>query len=181
VADEKTDNQVPDFRSDVPETGTSIVKHDEARALAKKIAGEELPNECHFHCITCGWSKTLQFEEDEIEALGGDITGYGGPCPECSAMTLVPRASLMGDDVGSVYQQAKANRRAEFSEQADVFIDKVQERVGAVMAGSTLEPRPEEVHDPANVHDPRPPSQREEDYPDADDVDTDDMKPRTEG
>lgn len=177
MADEK--QTTPDFHPDVPETGVAIVKHDEARALARRIAGEEAPNECAFHCITCGWSKTLQFEDDEISALGGDITSYGGPCPKCGSMTLVPKAALMGDDVGTVYQRAKANRREEFEEQADVFIEQVQKKVGDIMSGSTLSQTPEEHVDPDNVHDPRPPHMRD-DLPSADSVDIDDLKPRSE-
>jgi hypothetical protein len=141
------------------------------------MAGEEAPNECHFHCITCGWSKTLQFEEEEISALGGDLTSYGGPCPECDAMTLVPRASLMGDDVGTIYSKAKANRRKEYEEQASVLVDRVKGEIANVMAGSTLSPTPEEEHNPDDVHDP---SRTRDDLPDADSVDPSTMKARGE-
>jgi hypothetical protein len=177
VADEE--RKVPEFKPDVPVSSVAIVKHDDARAMARRMAGEEAPNECNFHCITCGWGKTLQFEDDEIAALGGDITNYGGPCPECASMTLVPRASLMGDDVGTIYQKAKANRRAEYEEQAGVLVDRVKDEIAAVMGGSTLSPTPEEEHDPANVHDPRPPSQREE-LPDADSIDPSTIESRQE-
>lgn len=177
VADEE--QKVPEFKPDVPMSSVAIVKHDDARALARRMAGEEAPNECNFHCITCGWGKTLQFEEDEIVALGGDITSYGGPCPDCSSMTLVPRASLMGDDVGTIYQKAKANRRAEYEEQAGVLVEKVKDEIAAVMQGSTLSPTAEEEHNPDNVHDPRSASERD-DLPDADSIDTSTMKPRME-
>lgn len=183
MADEK--QTVPEFQPDVPQTGVAIVKHDDARALAKRMAGEEAPNECHFHCITCGWSKTLQFEEDEIVALGGDITNYGGPCPSeggCGSMTLVPRASLMGDDVGTIYSKAKANRRKEYEEQAGVLVDKVKDEIANVMAGSTLSPTLEEEHDPDDVHDPRSAAARtrDEGLPDADSIDPSTMKARDE-
>lgn len=178
----KEDETVPDFKPDVPEqsTGTAIVRtSDETKALALKIAGEELPDECRFHCVTCGWNKTLKFEEAEIEALGGDITAYTGPCPECESETLTPHAALMGRDVQSVYERAKKNRLEEYREQADVLVDRVKQEVGSVMSGSAFDQTPEEQHDPANVHDPRPPGQRD-DLPDADAVDEGDLTPRSE-
>lgn len=175
------DETVPNFKPDVPASSSSaIVKSpDQAKALARKIAGEELPGECRFHCVTCGWNKTLKFEDDEIAALGGDITAYGGPCPDCESMTLTPHAGLMGDDVKTIYERAKKNRREEYAEQADVLVDRVKQEIGSVMGGSTLDPTPEEEHDPDNVHDPRPPGQRD-DLPDADDVDSSGLDPRSE-
>jgi hypothetical protein len=147
--------------------------------LAAKIAGEELPDECRFHCITCGWNKTLKFEEDELQALGGDITAYGGPCASCGSMTLTPYAALMGDEVRTIYERAKKNRREEARENADVLVERLREEAVSMMGGSTLQPTPEEAHDPASVHDPRPPGQRD-DLPDMADVDANTLKPRTE-
>jgi hypothetical protein len=181
VADENQTD--PEFKPDVPETGVSIVKHEEARALARRIAGEEAPNECRFHCITCGWNETLQFKEEEILALGGDITAYSAPCPDCNAMTMVPYASLMGEDVATVYQKAKANRLAEVEEQAEAnagaLVNRIKGEMSGIMGGSAFSPTPEEEHDPANVHDPRPVHERE-DLPSADSVNIDDLKPRSE-
>lgn len=166
------DETVPNFKPDVPQTGVAIVKHDDARALARRMAGDEAPNECHFHCITCGWSKTLQFTEGEIQALGDDVTAYGGPCPAeeggCGSMTLVPRASLFGDDVGTIYAKAKANRRKEYEEQAGVLVDRVKGEIASVMQGSSPSPTPEEEHG------------LRDDLPDAEQVDTSGMEPRKE-
>lgn len=187
MADEE--NTSPGVHPDIPTThepGTAIVKSsEEARSLALKIAGEELPDECRFHCITCGWSKTLKFEDGELEALGGDITAYGGPCPECESMTLVPYTSLLGKDIETVYQRAKKKRREEYQEQAevqaDVLIDRVADKVGAMMQpGSVFDQTAEEQVDPSDVHDPSAAQRERPDLPSADDVDESDLTPRTE-
>ncbi len=165
----------PKIYDDVP-TGSAIVKTtDRAQALARKMAGELPPNECRFHCITCGWSKTLQFEEDEIEALGGDITGYGGPCPECSSMTLVPYARLMGGDIKTINERARETRREEFKEQADVFVDRIKEEVAAVTTGTIFDGAPKE---PTAEETAGGTTTTRDEYPDADDVDTSDLRPR---
>lgn len=31
----------------------------------------------------------LQFEQDEVEALGGDVTSYVGECPDCKVRALI--------------------------------------------------------------------------------------------
>lgn len=186
MADEE--NTDPDAAAlpDVPVThapGTAIVKSsEEARSLALKIAGEELPDECRFHCITCGWSKTLKFDDGELEALGGDITAYGGPCPECDSMTLVPYASLLGKDIETVYQRAKKKRHEEYREQAevqaDVLIDRVAGKVGDMMAaGSVLDPTPEEEFDPKDIHDPS--AAHRDDLPSAEEVGDEELTPRS--
>ncbi|RLB38700.1 MAG: hypothetical protein DRH30_11085 [Deltaproteobacteria bacterium] len=168
----------PSFMPDVQPSGSAIVKHEEATALARKIAGEDPPDECRFHCVTCGWGKTLKFEEDEAAALAGDITSYGGPCGECGSMTLVPYASLMGDETKTVLQNAKAIRREEYQEQAEVLVDRVKSEVAVMMGGSTLSPTPEEEMDPESVHDPRTAAQKAMDSVSEEDLEN--LKPRGE-
>jgi hypothetical protein len=162
----------PDFYDDVP-TGNAIVKStSQAQTLARKIAGELPPNECRFHCITCGWSKTLEFDEEEIEVLG-DIRDYGGPCPGCDSMTLVPYEKLLGGDIKTINDRAKETRREEFKEQADVFVDRIKEEVAAVATGTIFDgagsmPTAAETSGGTT----------REEYPDASDVDVSNLKPR---
>jgi len=175
------DETVPNFKPDVPSASTALAKSPkEVRELARKVSGQDVPNECLFCCITCGWKGTIRFEEVEIEALGGDITAYGGPCTGCDSMTLTPHDSLFGRDVQTIFERAKKHRLEEARENADVLVGRLREEVVSVMTGSTLHQTPEEHHDPAQVHDPRPPGQRAEDLPDADDVAIDGLKPRRE-
>ena len=168
----------PGTLPDVQPSGSAIVKHEEATALALKIAGGIPPDECRFHCVTCGWGKTMKFKEGEIEALAGDITSYGGPCPECGSMTLVPYASLMGDETKTVLQNAKVARREEYQEQAAVLVDHIKSEVGAIIGGSTLSPTPEEEMDPEDVHDPRTAAQKAMDSVSEEDLEN--LKPRGE-
>lgn len=162
--------------SDIPQSSAIVKNSDQARALALKMAGEEPPDECRFHCVTCGWNQTLKFEEEEIAALGGDITRYTGPCPPnqngCGNMTLVPHARLMGQEFETVYQRAKKDRTEEYKEQAKVLVDTVKEEI---VGGSLFDGGPQEPS-AGDIHDPRPPSQRD-DLPDASEVD-DDLTPR---
>lgn len=175
----------PQLQPDVQETALVVRGKDEARALARRMAGESIPDECWFHCVTCGWNNTLKFDKDEIEALGGDVTSYGGPCPTempslktgtmgCGSMTLVPRDSMIGDDFRSIRQRAKENRKEEYSDAADAFIDKVQERAGAVIASAmTGAPGQAPPEKPAEASDAVP---GREDLPDAGDVDLSRLK-----
>jgi hypothetical protein len=169
MADEET------LRPDVPTTNAIVKTGADANALARKIAGKLPPDELRFACVMCGWDKTLKFEPDELVALGGDITNYCGPCPECDSMTLVPRDAIMGDDFTSASERARESRKEEYSEAADVFIDKVKEEVGGIMSGSTLAQPPEEQDDLGDKGGERP------DLPSADNVDPGGLKPRGEG
>ena len=125
-------------RADVPTSGAIVRSQNEARKLALKISGKTPPNECRFNCPMCGWDKTLQFEADEIEALGGDITSYAGPCPGCQNMTLVPHTHLLGEEFTPAYQRAQENMRKQYEEQADVFLDKATEKVAEMMSGGAM-------------------------------------------
>jgi len=158
---------------DVPTTGAIVKTGSGANALAKKIAGKRPPDEMRFACVMCGWDKTLKFEADELVALGDDITNYNGPCPKCESMTLVPRDKLLGDDFKPAADRARESRREEYSEAADIIIDKVTDRVGGIMAGSTLaQPPEEEVVGKASDRD---------DLPSVEGIDQSDMKPRGGG
>lgn len=151
---------------DVVDNGSALaLSHEDATALALKMAGEPPPDECRFHCIMCGWNKTLKFEEDEILALGGDITNYGGPCGGCSSMTLVPHNKLVGIDGSSILEQARANKMEDYQDAADVFVDRVKKEVATVMGGGAPGAS-------ASAKDPR------DDLPDAADVDADAMEPK---
>lgn len=168
------EDDVPGFRPDVPSSGAALAlksKEDAAR-LARRIAGEALPDECRFVCIQCGWDKTLRFEKDEIEALGGDVRSYTGPCSGCGLEMLRPYDSLGGDEFRPIAQRARDNRRAEFGEAAEVFLDKAGERIqtmmGGVMPNSTLDAQQDDKHVPG----------RRDDLPPASDVDISDLPPR---
>jgi len=172
------DDEDISVRPDVPTTNAIVTTSKEAIDLASKIAGKSPPDEMRFSCVMCGWDRTVKFAPDEIEALGGDISNYNGPCPThdngCGSMTLVPRNKLMGDDFKSVADRARESRREEVSEASEVFIGKLKEEIGSVMAGSTLSPSPEEQvpEEPPGHGPPR------DDLPDVDDVDSADLEPR---
>jgi hypothetical protein len=82
-------------------------------------------------------------------------------------MTLVPWDSL-GDKSFSIRGSAKEERRREYTEQAEVQAEVFGKKIVQVMAGSVLDGA---MKDPADApgHD---------DYPDASEVDTSDMKAR---
>jgi hypothetical protein len=65
-----------------------------SREEALRRLRDPVRNEGKFACLSCGWSKTLRFDEEEIKALDGNISGYAGPCPDCNAMTLMDRDML---------------------------------------------------------------------------------------
>lgn len=157
------------------QTGTAlaVTNPQDARALVRRMSGEEPHDRCRFHCVMCGWNGTLHFDPDEVAALGDDVRSYGGPCQGCQSMTLQPHDTIAGGAFKSIHEMASANKKKEYSEAADVFIDKVQGRVGemftGVIPGSTLS-------DPTPASEPNGPSR--DHLPEADDVDLSDMKPR---
>lgn len=167
----------PDVRS------TAIVPRsaDEAKALARRISGDIPPNQGVFWCLTCGFRDgnvtkypkglTLDFDREELDALGGDPYGYNGPCPICNMMTLVGLHTIASDDFRTVHDRASANRKRDIIEATDVVLDKVQERVGGIFAGGLAGAAA------AQSSGDRPPGQRD-DLPDAGDVDLSGVKPR---
>lgn len=153
---------------DVPTTALAPVTRQQTVALARNIAGDMPPNKCLFHCMSCGDSKTLEFEPDEMEALGDDVRSYGGPCWKCGYMTLVPKGELFSNQK-SIDQMAREKRAMEYREQADVLVTRVKEEfIGAV--GGMAPPPPEDPESAA------PPGA--ENLPDADTVSVDDLKAR---
>lgn len=161
------------LKPDVPKgSALAISTPDQARAIVRRMSGDEEPDRCRFHCVMCGWNGTLHFDADEIAALG-DVRSYGGPCQGCSSMTLQPYDTIAGGAFKSIHEMASNNRKKEYSEAADVFIDKVSGRVGdmfgGAMPGSTLSP------DPGG---PAPNGPSRDHLPEADDVDLSGMKPR---
>jgi hypothetical protein len=161
------------LKPDVPQGSVLAIRNPEdARALVRRLSDEPTPDRCRFHCVMCGWNGTLHFEPDEVAALG-DVSTYGGPCQGCQSMTLQPHDAIAGGAFKSIHEMASNNRKKEYSEAADVFIDKVSGRVGdmmtGVMPGSTLSPDPGQMPSagPSRDH-----------LPDAGDVDLSNMKPR---
>lgn len=178
--DNENGQRVFQEQPDVRSTSTAIVpsSHKEATSLARVVSGDLPPNRGLFWCMTCGFNQgetckyprglTVEFDEDEMLAFGGDPYAYQGPCPVCDKMTLVDMV-MMGGDHFSVRGQASANRKKEYGEAADVFFEKAQEKIGGMMSGAmTGSPAASAPQDgPSRDH-----------LPDAADVDLSDMKPR---
>lgn len=168
-------------KNDIQSTAIVPVSHREATKLARVNSGELPSNRGLFWCMTCGFNDesgaskhpkglTLDFDEEEMAALNGDPYNHSGPCPVCNKDTLVDML-MMGGEEFSIRAKAKETRKQEYSEAADIFLDKVQgkvgEMLGGVMPGSTLS-------DPTPTQD----GPSRENLPDADDVNLDSMKPR---
>lgn len=155
----------------------------QASALARRIAGGAPPDEATFWCMTCGFldestgvvkyprGLTYKFDDDELQGLGGDPYKWSdhNPCPMCNSMTLVPWDAL-GDKSFSIQGSAKEERRREYKEQAEVQAEVFGKKIVQVMAGSVLDGA---MKDPADEVD-----DDDNDYPDASEVDTSDMKAR---
>lgn len=163
---------------DSPKSNLVVRDKDEASSLARKVGGQLPPDECRFHCITCGWDKTLKFDQDEIDSLGGDITQYSGPCPECGSMTLTPRDHLIGSDFKSIQDRAQANKRKDYEEQADVLVDRVKQEVGGIFGGTAAHKPGEEFGNEPEKKDEEQVPGRKSDLPESDDVDMGDLKGR---
>lgn len=150
--------------------GDIIVRTPEqARALAKRMFGELPKNEMRFLCATCGWDKTLAFDEEEIAALGNDISSYGGPCPQCKYMTLAPYGDILAGT--NIQKMAEESYFQQIDQAADIVLDKVQDRVADLMTGT---PRAAKAA-PAK---PGPVAVSREDLPDASTVSDEDLTPR---
>lgn len=156
MGDERDDDLMPD----VPRSAIVVHTPQEARALARKISGARLNNELEFHCITCGWGGTLQFDADDMEALQGDIRAYSGPCGTCGSQTLVPKDSLFGSSFRSIDEQVRENKESDWRGQARVLVDTVKQEM---LAGSLFDGAGASVDD--------------SDLPSADDIGIEGMKP----
>lgn len=162
------------FKPDVP-TGTDIVISTpaEKKAFLARLSGELPPNECRYLCRNCGEDKTLRFDDDEMAALGSNLADYSGPCWKCGTMMLVPYDSIQNGSFKSVHEMASENKKREYGEAADVFLGKVQERIGDMIGGmpaaTVAQTDGSKAPDGKTTRD---------NLPDAADVDLTDMKPR---
>ena len=141
-------------RSDIPAGLAVIPKGADVHALARRMGGEIVQNEMEFHCLSCGWSKSLQFDADEMEAMDNNIRDYTGPCPgklpdgsTCGMMTLTPKDALWGNDFPSMSSLAQKNKRADARVNAEEFVGVVAEKVGEMMGGGIPKPT---ISDPAD-------------------------------
>lgn len=151
----------------------------ETKYALQRVMDGKAQNEEVYWCMSCGFAQdpndpskvaypkglTLQFEPDEIAALGGDLSAYSGPCPCCNFMSLVPLEKFTG---GTIQERARENRQAENREMAKTFVDVVKEEIagGSIFAGGPQDPT-----------EPGPPGQRD-DLPDADELDESQLKAR---
>ena len=170
-----TDEKDIKVYSDIP-TGTALAttsSPEQAQALARRIAGEIPPNQCEFHCISCGQSRTLEFDPDEMAALDNNVRSYAdtGKCWNCGFQTLRPKDEFI-DGSESITAMAKKAKRAEFKEQADVLVDRVKEEI-ATFVGV---PGPAPSQTPTDPAPDAPPGAHAENLPDAADVTLDDLK-----
>jgi len=153
--DKDTENEVvkamgSEMKPDVPVGLATIPKGMSASALARRTVGEILQNELEFHCASCGWSGSLKFDKDEMEALDNNIRDYSGPCPKCSTMTLSPKDLYWGNEFPSMSALAQKNKRAEARVNAEEFVDVVAEKITDMMGG-TPKPTIEDPADPATA------------------------------
>lgn len=177
---------VPNVKPDIQSTAIALRSNEQARALARRIAGGEVPDHGAFWCMGCGFNEngkskypkglTLHFDSDELVALGGDPYAYTGPCPVCSMQMLVPMHALAGDEAfSSVREKASENRKRDIMEATDVVLDKVQERFVGSIFGGGLAAAAEVAEQQAAAEAPKKPG---DDLPDANDVDLSNIKPR---
>lgn len=166
--------------NETPGPGHAIVRsQEETRAALQRVVHGKASNEEVYWCMSCGFCEdasdpskvrypkglTLQFTEEEIEALGGDLSAYTGPCPCCDFMSLVPMDRFQGSTIA---QRSRENRDAEYKQQAQAFVGVVKDELtkGSIfhggMAGAAQDAEPEGT----------------DDLPDADQVDDADLKPR---
>lgn len=152
---------------------------EETRHALQRVTHGKARDEEVYWCMSCGFAEdpsdpskvrypkglTLKFSEEEIQALGGDLSAYAGPCPVCEFMSLVPMDKFTGQ---SIAEMAKENREAEYREQAKAFVDVVKDEIvgGSIFAGGPTDPT-------------APPGVRD-DLPEADAIDDSDLKPREE-
>jgi len=160
-----------DVKSDVPVGLMTIPKGASAHAIARRTTGDIIQNELEFHCMSCGWNKTLHFDADELEAIGS-IRDYTGPCPGCDMMTLVPKEAFWGKDFPSMNESSIKQKKEDAKVKAEAFVDALTDKVGPMIAGSM--PKPSGDAAPADA--PDAPAAPDADLPD--EVDLTKLKPR---
>lgn len=131
------------FKKDAPTNAIALRSKEEARALARSLFGDAPPNRMRFVCVSCGWDKTLEFEDAEVAALGGDVSEYSGPCGNCKSMMLVPHGSVLAGT--NIEEMAQKNFYKQVDEASDMVLDKVEQRIVDMMSGggaASAAPRP---------------------------------------
>lgn len=136
----------PGVVPDVPITGALITTQDEAKRYALKFSGKRSPDEALFHCIACGWKATLQFTKEEMEACpDNDVRRWpevGGACPTCHSPTIIAHDFMVDHEFVPAAEVARAERRADIKDMTKVAVETVKEEfMGAILPGSTLDPR----------------------------------------
>lgn len=130
--DASSSADAPGFLRDAPASTAIVTTRQESKALAKSFFGEH-PTRMRYVCIACGWDKTLEFEVDEIAALGGDMAEYSGPCGGCNCMTLVPYGSILAGT--NIEEMAGKNFQKQIEDASDIVLDKLESRVVNLMTG----------------------------------------------
>lgn len=120
------------MHSDSPTSTAIVTTQQESKALAKSFFGDH-PTRTRFVCIGCGWDKTLEFEAEEIAALGGNMSDYSGPCGGCNCMTLVPYGSILAGT--NIEEMAGKNFQKQIEDASDIVLDKLESRVVNLMTG----------------------------------------------
>ena len=148
-----------------PKVPVLALREDESRKALERISGDRPRNVGVFWCLSCGMAGhpkhsrglTLRFPPDELEANGGDVYNYAGPCPFCHAMTLVPYDKMSGQkSIDELERDAvEANARVN----ARVLVDVVKDEFFAM---GQQAPVPDVGHGNSGER---------ADLPDADDVD----------
>ena len=176
MADDPNPKMPDEPYDDVPRSNAIVKSGHDANYLARRMAGQLPPNESRFHCLTCGWSGTLKFSDDEMEGLGHDISNYSGPCSQCQCQTLVLYSKLFGQDLKSVNERAKEARREEWEEGADIMATRLRQEVVGMVGGSIFEGGPE-IPTPEQTSAGTRAAERDE-YPDESEIDVSNLKPR---
>jgi hypothetical protein len=114
-----------------PLTGKELARVVERTAIMRH-GGERPPDECLFHCSSCGFRGTLKFDSDEMALLDNDATRYSGPCPKCQMMTLVSADALIGDAL-NLQDMAEKRLTRQVNVAVDAAMDRVEKKVGEMM------------------------------------------------
>jgi hypothetical protein len=94
---------------DVPRTAMVVRGKEEARSALVRLRGDQVPNECLFCCIMCGWEGTIRFDAEELAAMGDEVENYAGPC---SGVAKDDKGQVVHekDETGEFVLDAQGNR-----------------------------------------------------------------------
>jgi hypothetical protein len=117
-----------------------------AQALVLALSGVIPTNQCRFICMNCSWTGTFEFDSDEMAALDGDPRNHrlcigdkerpdGKGKDGCHRETLMPYDSVEHGAFRSIQDMSSDNKKKDYGDAADVFIDKVQGRLGDIITG----------------------------------------------